>query len=100
LLKAEGSLSTYLPLSTFHLQPTIVDGEIVWDYPDFIDRIGDSEAVAVTGFVQGTVMGTEMRGSMKGVFEFWSDLKPPYVLGPPSAICRADDHAVILRRKQ
>ena len=77
----------------------IVEGGIVWDYPDFVDRLSETEAVAVMGTVLGTVVGNEIRGSMKGEFEYWSGLNDLRVQGPPSAICRADDNDIILRRQ-
>jgi hypothetical protein len=51
------------------------------------------------GTMQGILMGNEIRGSMKGEFEYWRDLNNLRVQGPPSAICRADDNDVILRRQ-
>jgi hypothetical protein len=77
----------------------IVDPGITWNYPDFIDRLSDGDAVAVMGFVDGVVNGTEIRGSMKGEFEYWSGLKDANPQGPPSAICRADNHNIIFRRQ-
>jgi hypothetical protein len=77
----------------------IQDGPVVWDYPEFIERLSNTEAVAVIGTVQSTVVGNEIRAVMKGEFEYWSGLNDLRVQGPPAAICRADDNDVILRRQ-
>jgi hypothetical protein len=77
----------------------IVDVGIVWDYPEWVDRLSDGTIVAPYGLVNATLSGSEIRGSMNGAFEYWKNFDGSFIQGPPAAICRAPDHGFILRRR-
>jgi hypothetical protein len=70
-----------------------------WDYPDFVDRLGPTELLAIVGGVEGTVAGSEIRGVMSGEIEYWGHNSTPTVGSPPSVVCSAKDHSIVLRRR-
>jgi hypothetical protein len=64
--------------------------------PCMIDALSPPELLGIDGTVSGTVMGSEIRGSLDGAITDW-----PLGLhaGPPKTQCVAHDHGVVFRRK-
>jgi hypothetical protein len=64
-----------------------------WSTPDLYDHLSPTEKFGFDGSVDGTVTGSEIRGTMNGDLVYWN--APTY---GPAWYCRATDHGVILRR--
>jgi len=68
-----------------------------WSTPDLFQRLTDTQMVGIDGSIAADAGRHEIRGRMNGDIEvfvtgvFGFDGRPPYV-------CRAADHAVVLRR--
>jgi hypothetical protein len=75
-----------------------------WSSPDIFDRLSPTQWLGISGFVQGTVTGSEIRATldttMGGTFDYWESLPTATVPGgPPQAVCHAKDNDMLLRRK-
>jgi hypothetical protein len=73
--------------------------------PCLFDRLSPTEWLGISGFVQGTVTGSVIRGTLDttqgGAFDLYQSLATasvPYG-SPPTAICHAKDHSITLRRR-
>jgi hypothetical protein len=64
-----------------------------WSSTYLHDRLGDGTTLDFDGQITGTVVGSEIHATMSGDME----IGPESATGP-SAICRATDHVVTLRR--
>ena len=64
-----------------------------WSSPDLYDHLSATETFGFDGSVDGTVTGSEIRGTMNGDLVYWN--APTY---GPAWYCRATNHVVILRR--
>jgi hypothetical protein len=74
-------------------------GGLVWTYPDFSDQVSSTEWLAIVGDVHGIVAGSEIRGVMNGEIEYWNGDSGPTLKGPPTVVCSAKDHNIVLRRR-
>jgi hypothetical protein len=75
-----------------------------YSYPCLFDRLSPTEWLGISGFVQGTVAGSVIRGTLDttqgGAFDLYeSPSTATAPVGPPKAICHAKDHSMTLRRK-
>jgi hypothetical protein len=64
-----------------------------WSTPALYDHLSATETFGFDGSVDGTVTGSEIRGTMNGDLVYWN--APTY---GPAWYCRATNHVVILRR--
>jgi hypothetical protein len=76
-----------------------------YSFPCLFDRLSPTEWLGISGFVQGTVAGAVIRGTLDtaqgGAFDVYPSLSTataPYG-SPPTAICHAKDHSMTLRRR-
>jgi hypothetical protein len=67
-----------------------------WSTVDLYDHFGPNQWWGVGGVVRGSVSGSEIRAVMGGDLEYWAGVRPA---GMPIGVCRANDHAVTLRRR-
>jgi hypothetical protein len=75
-----------------------------YSYPCLFDRLSATEWLGISGFVQGAVAGSVIRGTLDttqgGAFDLYeSPSTATAPVGPPKAICHAKDHSMTLRRK-
>jgi CarboxypepD_reg-like domain len=71
-------------------------GYDTWSFVDLFDHFGPNQWWGVEGTIRGFVSGSEIRAVMDGDLEYWTGAQPA---GMPIGVCRAKDHAVILRRR-
>src|SRR5262249_30641911 len=64
-----------------------------WSSTYLHDRVGDGTTLDFDGVISGIVAGSEIQATMNGDMEIG-----PESANGPSAICRATDHTVTLRR--
>jgi hypothetical protein len=91
----DGTVSFPIAGDTGYVEP----GGLGWSYPDFSDQVSSTEWLAIVGGVHGTVAGSEIRGVMDGEIEYWNGDSGPTLKGPPSVVCSAKDHNIVLRRR-
>lgn len=74
-----------------------------WSDPDLFDALSPTEWLGITGSVQGTAAGSEIRATldstMCGAFDVWQSGTGGRPAGPPQAVCHAKDSMMVLRRK-
>jgi hypothetical protein len=75
-----------------------------YSYPCLFDRLSPTEWLGISGFVQGAVTGSAIRGTLDttqggalDLYESPSTAAAP--VGRPTAICHARDHSLTLRRR-
>ena len=71
-------------------------GYDTWSFVDLYDHFGPNQWWGVSGAIRGSVSGSEIRAVMEGDLEYWVGVQPA---GMPIGVCRAQDHAVTLRRR-
>ena len=64
-----------------------------WSTPDLYDHLSPTETFGFDGSVDGTVMGSQIRGTMSGDLVYWN--APTH---GPAWYCRATNHVVTLSR--
>lgn len=68
-----------------------------WSTTDFYERLGPSLSLGLSVAAHVPITGSENAGTLTGDIESWNSPTP----GPdrPAAVCRAQDHTVVLRRR-
>jgi hypothetical protein len=68
-----------------------------WSTPDFYERLNSSLSLALSLRAQVVITGPENAGTASGDIEVWNLPMPG--TDRPAAVCRAQDHAIVLRRR-